>query len=201
MGRIDDCACSGGCQLQPMPYELQLAHKKRTVDLAYKRFSQLPTNTIPEIQDTIPSPKRWGYRTKITPHFDAPPKWLKQAVGRGRGREEEMGVGVLKEEEEGGMNRVDRSKVNGTNGESEVNGAKGVWKVVEESGQGQANGSKCNGDDESVEAKFKERRWDLRIGFERKGKPGVMDIEVSCKTVLCEQALIWCRNAQSQRLC
>lgn len=31
-------------------------------------------SSIPVIRDTIPSPLTYGYRTKLTPHFDAPPK-------------------------------------------------------------------------------------------------------------------------------
>lgn len=113
---------SGGCQLQPLPYPLQLAHKRRTVQLAYQRFSGLAKDLVPAVRDTIGSPKQWGYRTKITPHFDAPPKWARQA---------------LVEEEEA------------QNAEGEDGGG----------GEGR-------------------RKWECRIGFERKGRPGVMDIEV-----------------------
>ncbi|WWC68240.1 uncharacterized protein I206_102163 [Kwoniella pini CBS 10737] len=110
----------GGCQLQPVPYPLQLLHKKRTVQLAYQRFSNLPQDILPEIQDTIGSPKQWGYRTKITPHFDAPPKWIQ--------------------------------------------------KQLKENGEEAAMNSLANGNGER-------KGWELRIGFERKGRPGVMDIE------------------------
>ncbi|ORX35884.1 S-adenosyl-L-methionine-dependent methyltransferase [Kockovaella imperatae] len=68
----------GGCQLQPIPYERQLEHKKRTVELAYKRYSHL--SDVPAIRDTIPSQKQWQYRTKITPHFDEVPKRIKELV-------------------------------------------------------------------------------------------------------------------------
>ena len=111
---------SGGCQLQPLPYALQLLHKKKTVSLAYTRFSALNPSLIPEIQPTIGSPKQWGYRTKITPHFDAPPKAARAAKDA-----KEVG-------EEEGMNDT------------------GV------------------------------KSWECRIGFERKGRPGVLDIEVCC---------------------
>ena len=114
---------SSGCQLQPIPYELQLAHKHRTVQLAYDRFSGLTASAVPPIQPTIGSPKQWGYRTKITPHFGAPPPWLKTKMS-----------------EEGAMNSLD--------GEFEQDG----------------------------------RSWACAIGFERKGKPGVMDIEV-CRPI------------------
>ena len=73
---------SGGCQFQPVPYDLQLAHKKRTVELAYKRFSHLEDAMVPAVRDTIPSPKQWAYRTKITPHFDQVPRRIKELVGK-----------------------------------------------------------------------------------------------------------------------
>ncbi|KAL4938304.1 hypothetical protein BDV06DRAFT_57821 [Aspergillus oleicola] len=63
--------CSG-CQLQMMSYEDQLAHKKRIVEKAYANFSGLIPELIPAIEDTFPSPKQYGYRTKLTPHFPAP---------------------------------------------------------------------------------------------------------------------------------
>jgi len=119
---------SGGCQLQPLPYALQLLHKKKTVSLAYTRFSALNPTLIPEIQPTIGSPKQWGYRTKITPHFDAPPKAARAAKdARDAAVLQEEGVG-----EEEGMNQDTEGK----------------------------------------------RDWECRIGFERKGRPGVLDIEV-----------------------
>ena len=63
-----------------MPYSHQLLHKKKTVELAYARYSQLSPDVLPVIQDTIPSPKEWAYRTKITPHFDSMPKWLSKGI-------------------------------------------------------------------------------------------------------------------------
>ncbi|KAI9376373.1 S-adenosyl-L-methionine-dependent methyltransferase [Aspergillus egyptiacus] len=63
--------CSG-CQLQMMSYEDQLAHKKRIVEKAYANFSGLIPELIPAIGDTFPSPLKYGYRTKLTPHFPAP---------------------------------------------------------------------------------------------------------------------------------
>lgn len=62
-----------GCQFQMLPYEYQLAHKKTIVEKAYKNFCQLPSSAIPQIGDTIGSPLQYGYRTKLTPHFDGPP--------------------------------------------------------------------------------------------------------------------------------
>lgn len=65
-------SCSG-CQFQMLPYDYQLAHKKSIVEKAYKNFSNLPPELIPVIGDTIGSPLQYGYRTKLTPHFDGPP--------------------------------------------------------------------------------------------------------------------------------
>ncbi|KAI9928314.1 hypothetical protein ASPWEDRAFT_153033 [Aspergillus wentii DTO 134E9] len=63
--------CSG-CQLQMMPYEAQMAHKKRIVEKAFANFSGLIPELIPEIGETFPSPMQYGYRTKLTPHFAGP---------------------------------------------------------------------------------------------------------------------------------
>ena len=62
-----------GCQIQMLPYHLQLQHKKTIVEKAYRNFSGLTPNVIPAIGDTIGSPLQYGYRTKLTPHFDGPP--------------------------------------------------------------------------------------------------------------------------------
>jgi tRNA (uracil-5-)-methyltransferase len=64
--------CSG-CQFQMMPYEDQLAHKKSIVEKAFRQFSSLPADALPLVGDTIGSPLQYGYRTKLTPHFDGPP--------------------------------------------------------------------------------------------------------------------------------
>lgn len=64
--------CSG-CQFQQMSYEDQLAHKHSIVERAFKNFSNLPPELVPTIQDTFGSPLQYGYRTKLTPHFEAPP--------------------------------------------------------------------------------------------------------------------------------
>ncbi|KAL7266382.1 tRNA(m5U54)methyltransferase [Rhizina undulata] len=62
----------GGCQFQMLSYERQLAHKKRVVQKAYENFSDLPMDILPPIGETIGSPLEYGYRTKLTPHFDGP---------------------------------------------------------------------------------------------------------------------------------
>ncbi|KAI0505302.1 S-adenosyl-L-methionine-dependent methyltransferase [Xylaria bambusicola] len=64
--------CSG-CQFQMLDYADQLAHKKKIVERAFANFSELPPELLPTIGDTIGSPLQYGYRTKLTPHFDGPP--------------------------------------------------------------------------------------------------------------------------------
>lgn len=154
MAETDVCFCSGGCQLQPMPYALQLLHKRNTVKLAYERFSALDQSVVPEIQPTIGSPKQWGYRTKITPHFDAPPKAVRpqlEAIAAARSAEAEQAEG----NEEEGMNGHVPS----------ISAVPAVEKPT----------------------------WECRIGFERKGRPGVLDIEVSkCTPSLASAG--WCRT-------
>ncbi|KAL0581440.1 tRNA(m5U54)methyltransferase [Marasmius crinis-equi] len=79
----------GGCQYQMLSYEKQLEFKRNVVVKAYKNYSNLSDSQIPEIQSTIPSPAQYGYRTKITPHFQAPPSkanrdTLQQEVADGK---------------------------------------------------------------------------------------------------------------------
>ena len=58
----------GGCQYQHIKYEDQLKWKKQQVSELLKHMAgiELPVN------DVIPSPKHYGYRSKITPHFNKP---------------------------------------------------------------------------------------------------------------------------------
>ncbi|EGN94183.1 hypothetical protein SERLA73DRAFT_97034 [Serpula lacrymans var. lacrymans S7.3] len=65
--------CSG-CQYQMLPYETQLDIKRNVVIKAYQNYSSLPASSVPEVLPTIASPLQYGYRTKITPHFEAAPK-------------------------------------------------------------------------------------------------------------------------------
>ncbi|KAF8228593.1 S-adenosyl-L-methionine-dependent methyltransferase [Tricholoma matsutake] len=62
----------GGCQYQMLSYETQLDLKRDVIVKAYKNFSNLPETSIPPIQLTMGSPLQYGYRTKLTPHFEAP---------------------------------------------------------------------------------------------------------------------------------
>ena len=75
------------------------------------------------------SPKQWGYRTKITPHFDAVPKWARAGIEA----KSEIVLG-----EEAALNQIETVIGEGPGG----------------------------------------RKWECKIGFDRKGRPGVLDIEV-----------------------
>lgn len=80
-------ATCAGCQLQMLPYNMQLAHKKTIVEKAYQNFSTLIQEVVPAVGETIGSPRQYGYRTKLTPHFDGPPgamsrSWRKDASKR-----------------------------------------------------------------------------------------------------------------------
>ncbi|POS82126.1 hypothetical protein EPUL_006430, partial [Erysiphe pulchra] len=72
-------ATCSGCQFQMMDYETQLQHKKKVIQRAYRNFSRLPEQMLPVIGDTIGSPLQYGYRTKLTPHFDAPKGYISKA--------------------------------------------------------------------------------------------------------------------------
>jgi tRNA (uracil-5-)-methyltransferase len=169
-GRELMVSISGGCQLQPLPYQLQLAHKKRTVQLAYQRYFSLDSSLLPEVKETIPSPKQWGYRTKITPHFDAPPKWSRAKAVPPTHKAKTNGTAVDEEASANGAG----------DGQSEETAMNAV-----EGGAGAVIGGK--GASEAGP-----RKWECRIGFERKGRPGVMDIEVgptNYEKIIVEQVL------------
>ncbi|KAF2152337.1 S-adenosyl-L-methionine-dependent methyltransferase [Myriangium duriaei CBS 260.36] len=64
--------CSG-CQFQMMSRDDQLAHKRTIIEKAYRHFSGLPASAVPTVGNTKHGEREYGYRTKLTPHFDAPP--------------------------------------------------------------------------------------------------------------------------------
>lgn len=63
--------CSG-CQYQTLDYENQLIIKREVVENAYKHFCGDSINWKGKIEDTVESPLKFGYRTKLTPHYDIP---------------------------------------------------------------------------------------------------------------------------------
>lgn len=58
----------GGCQYQHLTYAEQLAWKQRQVA---ELLQHMAGTTFP-VSPVIPSPREYGYRSKITPHFAAP---------------------------------------------------------------------------------------------------------------------------------
>ena len=73
LSRCPYFAKCAGCQFQMLPYPSQLEHKRSIVRKAYKNFSNLAAKFVPGVAETIGSPLQYGYRTKLTPHFDGPP--------------------------------------------------------------------------------------------------------------------------------
>lgn len=87
--------CSG-CQFQMLPYEDQLIHKKAIIERAYRNFSSLTPDVVPVVGDTIGSPLQYGYRTKLTPHFDGPPGSMsRKAKGQKKEFTEVPAIGFL----------------------------------------------------------------------------------------------------------
>ncbi|XWW97779.1 hypothetical protein V2A60_005766 [Cordyceps javanica] len=72
----------GGCQFQMLDYAEQLRRKRGIVVKAYDNFANLPRALVPAVHDTIGSPLQYGYRTKLTPHFDGPPGFRPSKRGK-----------------------------------------------------------------------------------------------------------------------
>jgi len=58
----------GGCQYQHLDYEKQLEWKTRQVEELLEHMAGIEA----EVSPAIASPRQWGYRSKITPHFKRP---------------------------------------------------------------------------------------------------------------------------------
>lgn len=78
--------CSG-CQYQPLAYDEQLELKRNVVRRAFRNFSNLDPSLVPEIGPTLASPLEYGYRTKLTPHFQVPPSSTNQQNKKNRRKE------------------------------------------------------------------------------------------------------------------
>ncbi len=59
----------GGCQYQNFAYEAQLAWKREQVRELLDHLGGIPDAPL---EPVIPSPREYGYRSKITPHFQKP---------------------------------------------------------------------------------------------------------------------------------
>ena len=75
----------GGCQYQHLAYAEQLEWKRRQVEELLQHMAGVDFPVTP----TAPSPQEYGYRSKLTPHF--------QAGDKGRGAEEPVAIGFLKQ--------------------------------------------------------------------------------------------------------
>lgn len=110
-----------------LSYEKQLEFKSTVVEKAYKNYSGLGASDVSAVLPTMASPLQYGYRTKITPHFDAPPE-----------------------------NRTRKGR--------------------------------------PIAKKAKDSAWELKIGFEERGRPNTLDIEVRRADFLNETLIRGCRN-------
>ncbi|MEM7145006.1 MAG: class I SAM-dependent RNA methyltransferase [Verrucomicrobiota bacterium] len=69
-----DC---GGCQYQNLAYEQQLLFKQQQVHELLQHMAKIDH----PVEPVIPSPAQYGYRSKITPHFQKPKKNNISAIG------------------------------------------------------------------------------------------------------------------------
>ncbi len=58
----------GGCQYQHMEYAAQLEWKQKQVEDSFARIGGIEF----KVNQPIPSPQKYGYRSKLTPHFEKP---------------------------------------------------------------------------------------------------------------------------------
>jgi tRNA/tmRNA/rRNA uracil-C5-methylase (TrmA/RlmC/RlmD family) len=68
----------GGCQYQHFTYAEQLAWKRRQVEELLQHMAGV---TFP-VSPTVPSPREYGYRSKITPHFNGGSRKPETGVAR-----------------------------------------------------------------------------------------------------------------------
>jgi tRNA/tmRNA/rRNA uracil-C5-methylase (TrmA/RlmC/RlmD family) len=82
----------GGCQYQHLTYPEQLAWKRRQVEELLQHLAGIAFPVAP----TVPSPRDYGYRSKITPHFAAPRReWRGAPDQRAAGESGEQAEGSL----------------------------------------------------------------------------------------------------------
>ncbi len=67
----------GGCQYQHLDYEKQIAWKRRQVEELLRHMAGIEHPVL----SVIASPKQYGYRSKITPHFHKPKAGEVGAIG------------------------------------------------------------------------------------------------------------------------
>lgn len=74
--------CSG-CQYQHIAYNSQLEIKRHVVSRAFRNYAHLDASIVPAVEPTLASPLQYGYRTKLTPHFELPKEMRKRRGGKG----------------------------------------------------------------------------------------------------------------------
>jgi 23S rRNA (uracil1939-C5)-methyltransferase/tRNA (uracil-5-)-methyltransferase len=67
----------GGCQYQNLSYSKQIEWKRRQVAELLRHLAKVEA----EVDPVVPSPKIFGYRSKITPHFERPRPDRDLAIG------------------------------------------------------------------------------------------------------------------------
>ncbi|MFY9923800.1 MAG: class I SAM-dependent RNA methyltransferase [Opitutaceae bacterium] len=67
----------GGCQYQNLRYDEQLDWKRRQVAELVEHMAGITL----EVSPVVPSPRPFGYRSKITPHFNAAKEGREMAIG------------------------------------------------------------------------------------------------------------------------
>jgi len=67
----------GGCQYQHLAYEKQIEWKRRQVEELLQHMAKIEHPVLP----VIASPRQYGYRSKITPHFHKPKGGEVGAIG------------------------------------------------------------------------------------------------------------------------
>jgi 23S rRNA (uracil1939-C5)-methyltransferase/tRNA (uracil-5-)-methyltransferase len=83
----------GGCQYQHLTYAEQLKWKRQQVEELLKYMAGVEFTVNP----VIGSPREFGYRSKITPHFSAQPRGKEGAGDKGQGPSEVFPIGFLKQ--------------------------------------------------------------------------------------------------------
>lgn len=64
----------GGCQYQHININRQRKMKRDQVQELFERNGELDKESFPEVLDTLGTDDIWNYRSKITPHYEAPLK-------------------------------------------------------------------------------------------------------------------------------
>ncbi len=83
----------GGCQYQNLNYAEQLAWKQRHVAELLRHMAGIDFPVAP----VIPSPREYGYRSKITPHFHPPRRAGAPAEGPVQVDEKNFPIGFLRQ--------------------------------------------------------------------------------------------------------